>query len=66
MSSIVSLEDPKSSSSGEYKVLTKGAPEVVRSFLKDVPNGYDRSYLKHVKTGARVLALAYKNLEKGS
>lgn len=48
----------------EYKVLTKGAPEVIKIFLKTVPEGYDRTYLKQVKNGARVLALAYKNLPK--
>jgi len=45
MTTIVLIEDPKSSSASEYKVLTKGAPEVIRSFLKEVPHGYDRSYL---------------------
>jgi cation-transporting ATPase 13A1 len=66
MSAIVNLEEPKSSSGSEFKVLAKGAPEVIKQYLKSVPNGYDRCYLKYVKNGARVLALAYKNLEKGS
>jgi len=64
MSTIVLIEDNKHNPGSEYKVLTKGAPEVIRQFLKEVPEGYDKSYLKHVKTGARVLALAYKNLPK--
>jgi cation-transporting ATPase 13A1 len=29
-----------------------------------VPNGYDKCYLKYVKNGARVLAMAYKTLAK--
>ena len=58
------VEDSKALNSQEYKVLTKGAPEVVKQFLKEVPNGYDKSYQKFVKNGARVLTLAYKNLHK--
>ena len=63
MSTIVSVEESKHSTV-EYKVLTKGAPEVIKKFLKDVPENYDRAYLKYVKEGARVLALAYKNIHK--
>jgi len=66
MSTVVTVEDSKSSSSQEYKVLCKGAPEVIKQFLKEVPEGYDKSYLKYVKNGARVLALAYKTLSKSS
>lgn len=39
------VEDSKSNTPGEYKVLTKGAPEVIRRFLKEVPEGYDKCYL---------------------
>jgi hypothetical protein len=28
------------------------------------PADYDQLYLKHVKEGSRVLALAYKNIQK--
>lgn len=38
----------------------------MKQFLKDIPQNYDKGYLKYVKTGARVLALAYKNLPKQS
>jgi cation-transporting ATPase 13A1 len=65
MSTIVSIEESKSTSV-EYKVLTKGAPEVIKKYLKSVPQNFDKSYLKYVKNGARVLALAYKNLPKAS
>lgn len=61
MSTIVSVEDRGSQ---EYKVLCKGAPEVVKKYLKEVPSGYDRCYLKYVKNGARVLVLAHKTLPK--
>jgi hypothetical protein len=30
--------------------------------MKEVPSDYDSLYLKHVKEGARVLALAYKHI----
>jgi cation-transporting ATPase 13A1 len=62
---MVSIDESKHSTT-EYKVLTKGAPEVIKKFLKDVPANYDRSYLKYTKEGARVLALAYKNVQKGT
>ena len=65
MSTIVCIEDGKNSN-GEHKILTKGAPEVIRRFLKEIPQNYDKCYLKYVKNGARVLALAYKNLDKMS
>jgi manganese-transporting P-type ATPase len=64
MSAIVSVED--ASKQTEYKVLTKGAPEVVRKLLKSVPANYDKAYLKYVKDGARVLVLASKTLPKAA
>lgn len=59
MSTIVNLD-----STNEHRVLTKGAPEVIKKLLATVPESYDRCYLKYVKNGARVLALAYKVLPK--
>lgn len=64
MTAIVQVEESKHSSSAEFKALTKGAPEVIRQHLKNVPENYDKAYLKYVKEGARVLALAYKNLPR--
>lgn len=49
-----------------YRVLAKGAPEVLVKYMKDVPKGYNDCYLNYVKNGARVLALAYKDIEKRS
>ena len=43
-------------------VLTKGAPETVRDLLRSVPDGYDRVHQELICLGARVLALAYKEL----
>ena len=59
MSTIVNIDN-------DHRVLCKGAPEVIKGFLATVPNGYDKCYLKYVKNGARVLALAYKILNKQS
>jgi len=42
--------------------LSKGAPEVLSKFMKEKPADYDQIYIKHVKEGSRVLALAYKNI----
>lgn len=49
-----------------YRVLSKGAPEVLKKFMKEFPSDYDSLYLKHVKEGSRVLALAYKHIQKMS
>lgn len=46
-------------------MLCKGAPEVIQKYLKEIPNGYKEHYIDYVKNGARVLAMAYKNLPKG-
>lgn len=59
MSTIVQIEG-----SSEFRVLTKGAPEVIKKLLSVVPEGYDKCYLKYVKNGARVLALSYKVLPR--
>ena len=41
-----------------YRVLTKGAPEVLKKFMINLPSNYDEQYLHYVKDGARVLVLA--------
>lgn len=64
MSTISLCEESGKNGTSEYKILTKGAPEVIKKYLKSVPSDYDKGYLKYVKNGARVLALAYKNLPK--
>lgn len=52
------------SQSTRLMILSKGAPEVLSKFMISKPADYDQTYLKHVKEGSRVLALAYKNLPK--
>jgi len=46
------------------RLLSKGAPEVLKKYMKDLPSDYDAQYLKYVKNGGRVLALAYKYVNK--
>lgn len=60
-SAIVHIVDGSRGSS--YRVLCKGAPEVVQKFLKVVPEGYKDSYIHYVRNGARVLVLAYKDIK---
>lgn len=45
-------------------VLSKGAPEVLKSYMKNYPADYDETYLRYTKNGARVLAMAYKVVSK--
>ena len=45
------------------RVLCKGAPEIIKTLLKEFPNDYDECYQKWSKKGYRVLALAYKDNE---
>ncbi len=61
MSVIAQIQDSNGTS---FKVLTKGAPEILSKFIKEKPADYDQLYLKHVKEGSRVLALAYKSIAK--
>jgi magnesium-transporting ATPase (P-type) len=44
----------------ENRVVSKGAPEVLKKYMKDLPADYDDIYLPYVKDGGRVLALAWK------
>jgi len=43
------------------RVLTKGAPEVIRGLLKTIPEKYDFTFNEYAKKGYRILALAYKD-----
>ncbi|PFX11560.1 putative cation-transporting ATPase 13A1, partial [Stylophora pistillata] len=61
MSAIVSLQNSGSSSS-EYIVTVKGAPETLRPMYKTVPRNYDAIYHRITCQGARVLALGYKKI----
>ena len=46
------------------RVLCKGAPEMIKTLLKDVPDKYDETYRKWAKEGYRILALAYVDNDK--
>ena len=46
------------------RVLCKGAPEIIKNLLKEVPPNYDECYLKWAKMGYRILSLAYKDINK--
>ena len=46
------------------RVLCKGAPETIRTLLKEVPEKYDECYRKWAKEGYRILALAYADNDK--
>ncbi|OQR67040.1 putative cation-transporting ATPase 13A1-like [Tropilaelaps mercedesae] len=46
----------------EYTATVKGAPEVIQRLLKVVPKGYEETHRELSFNGARVLALAYKEL----
>ena len=47
-----------------YKVLSKGAPEVLSKYMKEKPANYSELYRQHTMQGSRVLAMAYKNVPK--
>lgn len=41
-------------------VSVKGAPEVIKAMISNVPNHYESTYKYYTRRGSRVLALAYK------
>ncbi|XP_041968450.1 endoplasmic reticulum transmembrane helix translocase [Aricia agestis] len=47
-----------------YISTVKGAPETIKTMLKEVPSHYDHVHLTLSRRGARVLALAHRNLGK--
>ena len=63
MSALCTVSDNQGSS---LRVLSKGAPEVLKKYIKDLPADYDVTYLDYVKNGGRVLTLAYKYVNKMS
>jgi len=61
-SAIINVDDG-TTRNGRNKVVCKGAPEVIEKYLKNVPEGYTEHYINFVKDGARVLALAHRDLK---
>lgn len=49
-----------SSSDVSYIGAVKGAPEVIMTMLKNVPENYKKTYIEYSRSGARVLALGIK------
>jgi cation-transporting ATPase 13A1 len=45
-------------------VSCKGAPETIKSMLKNVPKDYDEHYKYWARRGKRVLALGYKHIDQ--
>jgi len=43
--------------------LSKGAPEILKAYIKDPPADYDEIYLPFVRDGKRVLAIAWKTVD---
>jgi len=64
-SAIVNIQDGNTRG-GINRVLCKGAPEIIENHLKTVPEAYTEHYIDYVKNGARVLAMAYKDLKMNS
>ncbi len=62
MSSVVFAENFMSSN--RNFLVTKGAPEVIGSLLKDKPENYDKWYRDLANQGYRLLSLAYKPVSK--
>lgn len=63
--SVVAQFLDKSYNGKTYKVLCKGAPEVLKTLIKCPPDHYDKFYNYYVKHGYRVLALGFKDIEGG-
>lgn len=60
MSVLASHQGMAYSNETSYIGAVKGAPEVIRTMLKEVPSWYEETYLEYSRRGARVLALARK------
>lgn len=46
-----------------HRIVSKGAPEVMKTLLKEIPSDYDKAYNHWAKQGYRILALAYRDIE---
>lgn len=62
MSVLAVYKCPKTTNKSIYIASVKGAPEVLKSMLSNIPNNYDSTYLDLAGRGARVLALARKEM----
>lgn len=62
MSVLASYKCPKITNKIVQIASVKGAPEVIKSMLQSIPENYDSTYLELAGRGARVLALARKEM----
>ncbi len=64
MTTLAIENNASSSKATTIWALTKGAPEAIQSMIdsKSLPSDYEEAYLRHMKLGRRVLALAYRDL----
>ena len=64
MSSVVEVHKIGEGAFRKRRVLCKGAPEIIKGLLKEVPDKFDIRFRKLSSKGYRVLALAYKDLDE--
>lgn len=62
MSVLAAYKCTKTTNKSVHIASVKGAPEVLKSMLKNIPENYDSTYLELAGRGARVLALARKEM----
>lgn len=62
MSVIAECSIPFKSETGLF-IFSKGAPEVLASYIDDLPLFYHDTYVHHMTRGKRVLALAYRKVQ---
>ncbi|OUS46274.1 ATPase type 13A [Ostreococcus tauri] len=58
------IADVKSLSISGRWSLVKGSPEMIKTLLKSVPEGYDAAYRSLAEEGMRVIALAHRELSE--
>lgn len=60
--SVIAGHTKPGASETSYIATCKGAPEVLKRMIKDLPSNFDDIYLHYAREGARVLCLGYKEL----
>lgn len=48
---------------GKTIIAVKGAPEVIKGMLANVPSQYNETFQHYTRRGSRVLALGYREME---
>jgi manganese-transporting P-type ATPase len=65
MSVIAECSIPFKAESGLF-IFSKGAPEILASYMDVIPSFYQDTYVHHMTRGKRVLALAYRKVQSTS